>query len=132
MQNINIAQTEYSPAVTYNPETKEFIFAGESRPENCGKFYAPVIDWLTNFETILSANTEEKASTLVFIFKFDYFNSTSARYIMNILQCIKRIESQKKHTVKVEWYYEKLDEDMLEAGKEFSEVVDLEFSFKEL
>lgn len=128
MHALNIRKTEYSPSVIYNPSTKQFVFAGESRPENCGKFYEPIIDWITKH--IVAG--EQKDLPLFFIFKFDYFNSTSARYIIKILQTVKELAKQKQNTIKVEWHYEKLDEDMLEAGKEFSEAVDIAFSYKEI
>jgi hypothetical protein len=125
MHPLNIKKTEYSPSVTYNPSTKQFVFEGESRPENCGKFYEPIIDWITKHVA-----TEQNSTT--FIFKFDYFNSTSARYIVKLLQTVKELAKQKQNTIRIEWHYEKLDEDMLEAGKEFSEAVELDFFYKEV
>lgn len=127
MQPLNIRKTEYSPSVNYNPSTKQFTFEGESRPENCGKFYEPIIDWVTKHIA-----SEEKTAPLIFIFKFDYFNSTSARYIVKFLQTVKELAKQQHNTIRVEWHYEKLDEDMLEAGKEFSEAVDMDFSYNEI
>ncbi|MEO6902867.1 MAG: DUF1987 domain-containing protein [Bacteroidia bacterium] len=127
MHALNIKKTEYSPSVIYNPTTKQLIFEGESRPENCGKFYEPIIDWITKHIAI-----EPNNAALIFIFRFDYFNSTSARYIVKILQTVKELAKHKNNTIRIEWNYEKLDEDMLEAGKEFSEVVDIAFLYNEV
>ncbi len=128
MDSLIIEPTEYSPSVNFNTSTLKFVISGESRPENCGKFYTPIVTWLAQFEQEL---TDKKStdSTLLFIFKFDYFNSTSAKFIMNLLQIIKKIEVAKKQKVVIEWHYDEMDEDMMDAGKEFCEAAELEFEF---
>lgn len=126
MDSLIIEPTEYSPSVNFNTSTLHFVISGESRPENCGKFYTPVVNWLTTFEQEFGAKPQ---SSITFVFKFDYFNSTSAKFIMNLLQIIKKIDAAKKHKVKIEWYYDEMDEDMMDAGKEFCEAAELEFDF---
>ena len=127
MDSLIIEPTEYSPSVNFNTSTLNFVISGESRPENCGKFYSPVVSWLTAYEQELASKQE--SNTLTFVFKFDYFNSTSAKFIMNLLQVIKKIDTAKKHKVKIEWYYDEMDEDMMDAGKEFCEAAELDFEF---
>ncbi|MBA3705620.1 MAG: DUF1987 family protein [Bacteroidetes bacterium] len=87
MDSLIIAQTEDSPAVTLDTTTNHFIISGESRPENTGKFYAPIIDWLIKFENILyyQKNESNDKFALAFTFKLDYFNSTSSKYILDII-----------------------------------------------
>ena len=130
MDSLIIEATEDSPAVTFETSSNHFTISGESRPENAGKFYAPIIDWIIKFEGILYWRKHEMKddSTVVFVFKFDYFNSTSAKYIMDILLIIKKLATQ-GYKINVEWHYDKRGEDILDAGKEFSEMAELEFEY---
>jgi hypothetical protein len=50
---------------------------------------------------------------------------------MDVLLMIKKIADQ-GHTVNIEWHYDKRGDDMLDAGKEFSEMVDLKFDLIEI
>jgi len=133
MDSLIIEGTEDSPAVMFDASTNRFVISGESRPENAGKFYTPLIDWLLQFEGIAYWRKHEMKddSTLVFVFKLDYFNSTSAKYIMDILLLVKKFATQ-GYKVGIEWHYDKRGEDILDAGKEFSDMVDLKFDLIEI
>lgn len=127
MDSLIIEATEDSPKVVFDTNTNRFTISGESRPENAGKFYTPVINWIVKFEESLVAGT---SAPLVFIFRLDYFNSTSAKYIMDILLVLKKFVDD-GHKVNIEWHYDKRDDDMLDAGNEFSDTVDMKFDFVE-
>lgn len=124
MDSLIIESTEDSPSINFDIVSKRLVISGESRPENAGKFYAPVIDWIEKLEQRAKGDN----SPLVFAFKLDYFNSTSAKYIMDIIITIKELVV-KGCKVNIEWNYDKRDDDMLEAGKEFSDAVEMEFDF---
>jgi len=130
MDSLIIEATEDSPKIIFDIVSNRFIISGESRPENAGKFYTPVINWIIKFEEVLylRKNESKEDSSLVFIFKLDYFNSTSAKYIMDILLIIKKFVEQ-GYKINIEWHYDKRDDDMLDAGNEFSDTVDLKFDF---
>ncbi|MES2140324.1 MAG: DUF1987 domain-containing protein [Bacteroidota bacterium] len=128
MDPLIIEATQDSPAILFDASTNHFIISGESRPENAGKFYTPVIDWVMKLEAMAFYRKQEMQddSTLVFVFKLDYFNSTSAKYILDILLIIKKL-SAKGYKTKVEWYYDKRGDDILDAGNEFSKMIDMKF-----
>lgn len=131
MDSLIIEATEDSPKIIFDTVSNRFMISGESRPENAGKFYTPVINWIVSYEETLSARKQAKDdSVLVFIFKLDYFNSTSAKYIMDILLIIKKFVDQ-GYNINIEWHFDKRDDDMLDAGNEFSDTVDLKFDFIE-
>lgn len=133
MDSLIIEATEDSPKILFDTASNRFTISGESRPENAGKFYSPVINWIVKFEetTLAVKKSENKESSpLVFVFKLDYFNSTSAKYIMDILLILKKFAEQ-GYKINVEWHYDKRDDDMLDAGNEFSDTVDLKFDFIE-
>ncbi|MES2397784.1 MAG: DUF1987 domain-containing protein [Bacteroidota bacterium] len=132
MDSLIIEATEDSPKITFDTVSNRFMISGESRPENAGKFYTPVINWIVNYEETLYSRKQDTKddSVLVFIFKLDYFNSTSAKYIMDVLLIIKKFVDQ-GYNINIEWHYDKRDDDMLDAGNEFSDTVDLKFDFIE-
>jgi len=44
----------------------------------------------------------------------------------------KKLESLSGTSVKVKWYYEEDDEDMLEAGEDYEAIIDLPFEMIEV
>ena len=132
MEPLLIEGTENSPGVSFDTSMNRFIISGKSRPENSGKFYAPLINWITKFEKKLSEQKLEiKDKTIqVFVFKLEYFNSTSAKHLAEIILLLKGFVV-KGHNINIEWHFSKLDDDMMDTGKEFSSMVDLKFDFIE-
>lgn len=128
MDSLIIEATEDSPKIDFDTTSNRFTISGESRPENAGKFYTPVINWIVKNKE--SLRDKKDAVTLVFVFKLDYFNSTSAKYIMDILLVLKQFVDD-GYKVTVEWHYDKRDDDMLDAGNEFSDTVDMKFEYIE-
>lgn len=132
MDSLIIEATEDSPKILFDTTSNRFTISGESRPENAGKFYTPVINWIISYGERLAwkKNEMKDDSPLVFVFKLDYFNSTSAKYIMDILLVLKKFEDD-GYKVNVEWHYDKRDDDMLDAGNEFSDTVEMKFEYIE-
>lgn len=128
IESLTIASTEDSPTIDYNIETNTFVISGKSRPENTGKFYAPLLTWFDNLSKNIETQPTTNSDKLLFVFKLEYFNSVSAKYILDILFLIKGISNSNKNVV-VEWHYLKLDDDMLEVGHEFSDMTELDFQF---
>ncbi len=132
MDSLIINQTEDSPQITFDINSNRFMISGESRPENAGKFYTPIIKWIEDFESILYWRKNESTNNakVTFVFKLDYFNSTSAKYIADIISIIKKLVSN-DYKIEIEWHYDKRDDDLLDAGKEFAEIYNVNFNFIE-
>ena len=64
-------------------------------------------------------------------FSLEYFNTSSARCIFMILKEIKNLGLGGKHLT-VNWHYEEGDDDMLETGEDFQELIELPFNFIEV
>lgn len=127
MEKLIIEPTNNSPSVILDPESNAFEFSGESRPENVRKFYLPILEWLEKF-----ASEQKNASTrlprLSVQFDFEYFNSTSAKYILDIFKALN-VLNDVGIEILVKWFYEEDDEDMLEVGQEMSRMSKLEFEY---
>lgn len=130
MNPLIIAQTAATPKIHFDFSNKLFEIKGCSRPEDVRNFYLPIIDWLENFK-LEAPELEKPGSPLVFNFKFDYFNSSSAKFLLDILVLINQIH-QRGMAIKVAWHFDENDEDMKEVGEELSEVVDLPFEYLEV
>ncbi|MES2593587.1 MAG: DUF1987 domain-containing protein [Bacteroidota bacterium] len=128
MEPLIIEATEASPAIKFDIMSNEFIISGKSRPENCNKFYEPVFVWLQEFEKSAPERLKAEGKPLTFTFKLEYFNSISAKYIADIILVLKELALQGL-TVNIEWNYPRFDDDMLDIGQEFSDMVDLKFDY---
>ena len=119
MQRFKIQPTESSFNIDLNIERGEFIFLGESRPENAPRFFDPILDWLNGFEALMKSL--KQSYDLKVIFKLDYFNSTSTKYLVDISKALKRIGDINNVNQTVEWHYKEIDEDIEESGRELIE-----------
>jgi hypothetical protein len=133
MKPLYIEETVATPKVVLDNEKGDFLMEGCSRPEDVRAFYYPIINWLNQFIEEVNEDQVEKAKNqpVVFNFKFDYFNSSSAKFILDILLLINEIYS-KGITITICWHYDSNDEDMKEVGEELSEVVDFDFTYQEV
>lgn len=130
MKELNIEPTSTSPKVIFDPNTNIFEITGESRPENASVFYKPIIDWVKELEMFF-ADKEQIDTPFEFKFNFDYFNSTSAKFILDFCKKLGQLHAQGKPIV-VRWHYEEDDEDMLEVGREMSRMSKFDFEYIEM
>ncbi len=134
MDNLKIEETEFTLGVSFDLDTHKLEFKGESRPENCFEFYDPIIKWLDNYVNYLYYITGESKNlklTINIDFKIIYFNSTSAKFLLDIIMLLSKINKINNVTMNYNWYYKKLDEDIKESGEEFSNISDIPFNFIE-
>lgn len=129
MEKLIIEPTLNTPSVILDPEKNHFQFSGESRPEDVRNFYIPILEWLDKYTTEqISQNGIEEKTNREFHFNFEYFNSTSAKYILDLFKILSKFQSEGIDTG-VYWHYEEDDEDMLEVGMEMSRMSKLPFEY---
>lgn len=122
MDSLVIRGGENSPTIILNKQENNFLISGRSLPEEVMSFYAPVMDWLENYVTDPNDKT-------VFKLKLDYINSASQRAIQEILTILEKIKEQGRD-IEIDWYFMVDDDEMKEAGEEYSEIIDIPFNFK--
>jgi len=130
-KKIEIQRTERTPKIIFDVENNIFLMQYDSRPEDVRRFYYPLIQSIKDvFDEIYKTNNLSYFSQNPFIFEFKlgYFNSSSAKFILDILMIASSYHKKGINT-KVKWYYFEDDEDMLEAGQDFSEFSEMEFEF---
>jgi len=121
MEVIHTEATEDTPEIILNKEKEVFEISGRSLPEDVNTFYEPVLEWIDEY----SKNPNPRT---LFKFRFLYFNTASSKIILDILTIFEEM-IEDKHNVLVRWYYTETDEDMLDAGEEYAEMVEVPFEF---
>jgi hypothetical protein len=119
METIKIQGTEDTPKVTLDKENELMEISGRSLPEDVASFYDPILTWLDEY-----AQSPNKKT--VFNFKLVYFNTASSKLLLDILMKLEEIH-EAGHDVLIRWHYPEDDEDMEEAGEEYSDIVDVPF-----
>lgn len=129
MKKLNIDATLKSPKVIFDPENFLYEMEGNSRPENVRDFYYPIIDTLKEyFEEQHNKENINQNKSFKFNFKLDYFNSSSAKFISDILVIVKKAV-ENGIDIKIYWYFEDGDEDMKEVGEDFSDMISFPFNY---
>jgi len=112
MENLNIAETKYTPEITMN-SNGTIAMVGKSYPENTFEFYAPVMEWLEKY-----FKTEAQELTTVNL-EITYFNSSSSKLFFDFFDLLE--ENNEDYTIKINWIYDKDNESAEEAGEDFIE-----------
>jgi hypothetical protein len=127
MRKLIVNKTTSSPTVILDPEKEVFQISGESRPPDVSSFYSNILTWFDEYSRILVNSDADKEITS-FDLDFEYFNSSSAKYILDLCKKIGEVRSRGK-IINVRWHYEEDDADMFEAGREMSRMVRFPFEY---
>jgi hypothetical protein len=122
MEALKRDMSDDTPFINFDPNTGLFEMSGRSLPEDASKFYDSVHEWVREYVDNASSSTTVKM-------KLDYFNSASARKIVEILFILEDL-LEKDNQVNVIWYYDEEDEVMEARGEEVKSVVELPFELK--
>lgn len=87
-------------------------------PENAFEFYDQVLRWVKEYSNNVNV-------PLTLEMKFEYFNSSSSRYIFEILNVLEK--SRFKEYYRIIWVSERDDDLMIEKGEELKSLSDLVF-----
>ncbi|MGK7394721.1 MAG: DUF1987 domain-containing protein [Candidatus Cyclobacteriaceae bacterium M3_2C_046] len=118
MEIINLEGTEDTPKILLDKGNGIFEISGRSLPEDAAEFYKPILDWIEEYSGSPNPTTN-------WVFKLEYFNTASSKLILDVLSALEDIPD-----MSISWYFHEDDEDMEEAGEEFSELVEIPFEFK--
>jgi hypothetical protein len=122
MQPLFIANTIRTAGVNFDAEKALLSIKGNSIPENSDQFFQPLHDWIEEY------NKTHKGTTTLRIF-MTYFNTSTIRHIIGIMKKLIQVHGK---DLRIEWAYEKGDEEIRDRGQDISEVVKFEFVFEEV
>ena len=119
MDNLVIEGSKQTPEINFDAAAGVLSISGRSIPENTFEFFNPVLNWLEAFAL-------EAPDRVVTKINLEYFNTSSSKYILEILKRLKGILKDGKEVL-VQWYYEEDDEEMMETGEDYEDVSGLSF-----
>jgi len=118
MKNIYIKGSHDSyfiPTVDFNADTGVCEISGESYLEETIKFYNPLFEWLNEYFTVLKKE-------ITFKIKLTYFNTSSSKCIVDMLNMLKAYENSGGKVV-INWYYDDNEEDIEEELDEVEDFI---------
>jgi hypothetical protein len=118
MEKLSIVETENTPKILFDPTHHVFELSGCSMADDPVTFYQPVIDWIKQYATTVS-------SPIWVMFKFQYFNTASAKALFDILSAWALAKN-----CTIVWYHAEAEDDIKQAGEELAELVNIPFEFK--
>ena len=125
MEKIFIEPTRVTPLINFDPNNGLLEIKGRSSPENSVQFYQSLIEALDSFAQ------EDEVSDLTANIAFEYFNTSSSKCLFDVFKKMTKI-ADAGGELTINWFYEEDDEDMMEAGEDYSDLLDLEFNFLEI
>jgi hypothetical protein len=118
MKDLVIKETEKTPSVALSTNGVLKI-EGRSIPEDAAKFFKPLLDWTKDFT----------ASEIRVDIKLEYFNTSSSKFILEMLRLLENNPDNKN--ILVNWFYEEGDLDVLESGQYFESIIGIPFKYIE-
>ncbi|MEA3447069.1 MAG: DUF1987 domain-containing protein [Bacteroidota bacterium] len=116
-----IKETTDTPALLFDKSNNKLIMKGKSIAEDPRAFYTETSEKIRN----LASKTD---NIDMVAFCLSYFNTLSAKYIFDLMKTIQTTIPN----VTIEWQYEQDDEDMLESGEDFEDMLSADFVFTSL
>ena len=110
MESILKEATHSTPAINFNMDGRLMI-EGRSLPEDVNKFYKPLIEWIVKLE----------AESVKMDINLEYLNSASSKKLLELLKIMDA--NSKIKSLIINWHYEEGDDDSLEMGQIFEEVL---------
>jgi hypothetical protein len=124
MEPLVIDSTLKTPEIKFNSNSGVFEIKGMSCAEYALDFYKPVFNWLDQY-------VENPLPKTTINIQFKYFNTSSAKCILQLFEKIAQVE-MKKCALEINWYYSKNDEQMLADGENYSEIIGVAFNMQEI
>lgn len=110
MENIVLEATNNTPAIRFDINGR-LLIEGKSLPINVEAFYDPLIKWAK----------ELKAKITKIDINLEYANSSSSKKLLEFLKALDNNKSIEEFLVN--WHYESDDEDALEHGQLYEEIL---------
>ena len=121
MQRYELKQSSKSPKIILDHEKGEMFLGGRSIPDNALDLFGPMLDWASKY-------IEDPQKMTKITFDFEYYNTASSKSILEFLLIMNELQ-KKSCEIKVYWHYKEDDDDMMEEGEVYSDIVNIPFEF---
>lgn len=119
MESIYIKKTKKTPLIHLNIKDSVFQIKGPSFSEEIIDVFNPIIKWIDD-------NIPGLENELICELYFTVLNSASHKKIFQILIRLNSFLDNGKF-IKVKWYYDEDDEDIMEMGEDLIELINIPF-----
>ena len=109
-------KTGSTPYVLADEEKSYLQFRGESFPENVVEFYGELVEWL-------GAYMQTDFGTFTFDCELRYFNSSTAKLLLNMLLNMDAVIEGTDKEIIVNWITTEDNDIIIECGEDFQEEV---------
>lgn len=109
-------KTNSTPYVLADEEKSYLLFKGESFHENVVEFYGEIDEWLGKY-------MQSDFSTFTFDCELQYFNSSTAKLLLNMLLNMDKIVEGTEKEVVVNWITTEDNDVIVECGEDFRDEV---------
>ena len=113
---LNYPKNFDNPDILFSTEENFLQLSGKSISSDPELVFRPLMDTINLH---FASNT-----TLVCEIKLEYFNSRSAKALIQLIQLLTTYHN-KGFSIKVSWYYENDDDDCREFGEDLQSIVDM-------
>jgi hypothetical protein len=104
--------------------TGQLRIEGSSFSENPLEFYEPLVQWINDLK-------KDPPKTITMTVKLEYFNTSSSKLILYMFKSLESMQVGKLSEVTIVWKYNKIDQDMLESGKDYQSIINIPFVMEE-
>ncbi|MDP6908841.1 MAG: DUF1987 domain-containing protein [Flavobacteriales bacterium] len=118
----DLEPTSVTPEVRFDIEELKFLVKGRSMPEDAEGFYIPIINWLKTNVGHLSLKAN-------FDMVLDYYNTGSFIRIMALFNALAEL-NEEGNEFTIRWFAEEDDQDNIDDGQSFKDVVKVPFEIK--
>ena len=121
MDIMEIPAAAKTPFIKIDLNLGVFEIKGKSIPENAKLFYSSLFDKLEEY-------AKKPAPQTVLNIQMDYFNTSSAKAIVDVFKKLERLNQSGASKTTINWYHDADDEDMIEAGKGYQSIIKTDFN----
>jgi hypothetical protein len=119
MEKLYIEETDNTPRIDFDPDSGDLWIIGESFPDLAHEFFKPILTWFQMYVASVRGPIRLK-------FKFTYFNTSTAKYIINFLSLAEGAQAAGR-SIEVEWHYPEADENIMKNGTELADGFNITF-----
>ncbi len=119
-KKVIIPKTNQTPQVEFDMEIKHVSMKGKIIPEN-------PFDFFDHFNLTFDKYIQAHPDNLVINMQLDYFNTVSSKLLSKFFQ---KAVSNSRPTLN--WYYEKDDIELKEAGEDYAQIINYPINLIEL
>ena len=109
------------PNVNFNALTGIFKITGMSIHEDPKIFFDPLLDWIKKYFI-------NPQNNIRFKFQFEYINGMSKNRVLRLIKYAIHYANDNGIKCSIDWYYKIDNEDILELGEIYKELVDAPFN----